>query len=595
MEAGSSSTPPQCGDQRNTTKEETPHGAVDLPALGRKADDTSHPYSHGGELVEASDLASDAGSRSSSVDRRQVTLSSVKPSETGAGLISAPINGVEGIMADIAQGSPFFNGGHTEVMENSPSSREFEMTTDDGWTLVGRRKRKKLAPPGGTASKPSRRLTQNVTTQRRTFILRPQQRVHVAEIAPQKILEAVHKAVDSGGFPLDLRIRTKEDANTIAIDVWNPALADRILAATDVLVQVGKSSVGFQAYEAAGPNQVRGVIYTSGLDESPEVILANLKCRTHGIISARQLGKSGKTGVITFEGNKIPYQVTYFHKVCKVAPYRPRAVVCYKCHQIGHKMDVCPDDSQWCGRCGRPHNEEMSDCQNQTPQCRNCRGEHVATDATCPKTVKATQKMRRKLKPKNRRLKEVPRSQSRDRAPNKNQHDQGRTSGFQGRHRPKEKTLPPPLLGAEDFPALDSGRPDSERAPTLGSVVAEHNKAARDQTYAKKVKSSARRKGPPKDSSPPEGTRCQPSLRDLTIAIEKLLGEVSALRDQQAIMQQQVQTQQQLIEQQALIITRLSGTSQAITGNLTRKQMAFARRHSGGDSNPRNNQHHGAV
>ncbi|KAG0443617.1 hypothetical protein HPB47_014711 [Ixodes persulcatus] len=581
MEAGSSSTPSQCGDEQNTTMEETPHDTVDIPAPSCKAGDTSHLYSHGGELVEASDLASDAGSRSSSVDQRQVTLSSVKLTETGAGLISAPINGVKGIMADIAQESPVLNGGHTQVMENPPSSKEFEMTTDDGWTLVGGRKRKKLATPGGTTSKPSRRLTQNVTTQRRTFILRPQQRVHVAEIAPQKILEAVHKAVDSGGFPLDLRIRTKEDANTIAIDVWNPALADRILAATVVRVQVGKSSVGFQAYEAAGPNQVRGVIYTSGLDESPEVILDNLKCRTHGIISARQLGKSGKTGVITFEGNKIPYQVTYFHKVCKVAPYRPRAVVCYKCHQIGHKMDVCPDDSQWCGRCGRPHNEEMSDCQNQTPQCRNCRGEHVATDVTCPKTVKATQKMRRKLKPKNKRLKEVPRSPSRDRETSKNQHD------------PRKNVAP--LLGAEDFPALDSGRSDSEKAPTLGSVVAEHNKAARDETYAKKVKTSGRRKGPPKGSPPPEETRSQPSLQDLTIAIEKLVGEIAALRDQQAIMQQQVQTQQQLIEQQALIITRLSGTTQAITGNLRRKQMSFARRHSGGDSNLRNNQHHGAV
>ncbi|KAG0415356.1 hypothetical protein HPB47_007468 [Ixodes persulcatus] len=258
MEAGSSSIPPQCGDQQNTTMEETPHGMVDLPAPSRKAGDTSHPYSNGGEVVEASALARDAGSRSSSVDRRQVTLSSVKHTKTGAGLISAPINGVEGIMADIAQGSPFFNSEHTQVMENHPSSKELETTTDDSWTVVGRRKRKKLPPrpPDGTTSKPSRRLTQNVTTQRRTFILRPHQRVHVPEIAPH-ILEAVHKAMDSGGFPLDLRIRTKEDANTIAIDVWNPSMADRILAATDVLVQVGKRSVGFQAYKAAGPNQAR--------------------------------------------------------------------------------------------------------------------------------------------------------------------------------------------------------------------------------------------------------------------------------------------------------------------------------------------------
>ncbi|KAG0423925.1 hypothetical protein HPB47_000285 [Ixodes persulcatus] len=34
---------------------------------------------------------------------------------------------------------------------------------------------------------------------------------------------------------------------------------------------------------------------------------------------------------------------------------RPRPLVCHKCHTLGHKADVCPQDAVRCGGCGHEH------------------------------------------------------------------------------------------------------------------------------------------------------------------------------------------------------------------------------------------------
>lgn len=103
--------------------------------------------------------------------------------------------------------------------------------------------------------------------------------------------------------------------------------------------------------------------------------------------------RSGKTAVVTFKGSNISHQVTYFYTLYRVAPYRPGAIICHKCHRIEHKMDACPEDSRWLERYG---------CLHPNLTMPKLWGDHAATDAKCHKKVKAAKQMgtEKELKPK---------------------------------------------------------------------------------------------------------------------------------------------------------------------------------------------------
>ncbi|KAG0426308.1 hypothetical protein HPB47_026576 [Ixodes persulcatus] len=135
-----------------------------------------------------------------------------------------------------------------------------------------------------------------------------------------------------------------------------------------------------------GHNQVRGVIYLHGDNsaETPETLVLDLVCRTAKIVFARLMGKTSNAVVITFEGTRLPKNVMFSRENFTVRPYRPRPIVCYNCHGIGHKSDVCPIKESRCGHCGYTHEEDMEQC-NSEPKCRNCEGHHVATSNACPK------------------------------------------------------------------------------------------------------------------------------------------------------------------------------------------------------------------
>ncbi|KAG0414639.1 hypothetical protein HPB47_008182 [Ixodes persulcatus] len=135
-----------------------------------------------------------------------------------------------------------------------------------------------------------------------------------------------------------------------------------------------------------GNNHSRGVIYLNGdaSEETPETLLANLECRTAKVVYARLMGKYSNAVVITFEGTRLPKKVVVSRQIFNVKPYRPRPIVCYNCHDLGHMTDVCPCHERRCGCCGYIHEEDMEDCKKE-PQCRNCNGSHVATSKDCPK------------------------------------------------------------------------------------------------------------------------------------------------------------------------------------------------------------------
>lgn len=131
-------------------------------------------------------------------------------------------------------------------------------------------------------------------------------------------------------------------------------------------------------------NECQGVLYLpgEGNEVTAESLQADIVCKSHKVVAARPMGPKGNTIHVTFEGRVLPKKVSYMSEVLNVREYRPSPLVCFRCHAIGHKMDVCPRDTARCGTCGSEHGG-MEGCA-QTPKCRNCGGAHVATSKDCP-------------------------------------------------------------------------------------------------------------------------------------------------------------------------------------------------------------------
>ncbi|KAG0434478.1 hypothetical protein HPB47_019082 [Ixodes persulcatus] len=98
-------------------------------------------------------------------------------------------------------------------------------------------------------------------------------------------------------------------------------------------------------------NQIRGVIYPPGenSEKTPETLLADMKCDKARIIAARLMGKGKSAALVTFEGNKLPKKVVFCQAILSVKEYRPRPIVCFSCHELGHKADACPYKERRCG------------------------------------------------------------------------------------------------------------------------------------------------------------------------------------------------------------------------------------------------------
>lgn len=213
-----------------------------------------------------------------------------------------------------------------------------------------------------------------------TVVLRPVCKRKVEEFSTKELRAAIEKI---GVKHVDeFTVHRHEKANTIAITTRNSFLASKFLQIKEIPnAQLGPQAV--QPYKALGSNEVRGVIYLHSPHDEPETLVRELTCNTHKIVTARALGAKKKTILVSFEGRTLPRHVRYVFEVYRVAEYRPRPLVCFGCHQIGHKADVCPMKIKRCGSCGHEHGE-VEDCQ-KSPRCVNCEGAHVATSNECPK------------------------------------------------------------------------------------------------------------------------------------------------------------------------------------------------------------------
>lgn len=243
-------------------------------------------------------------------------------------------------------------------------------------------------------SQPSKPAKGKPPTQ--TIVLKPTCKQSVHTFKGRDIYSAIEKTGirNKDGYSVHMN----EKSNTIAITTKNPLITSKLLSIGQI--EKGQKSYEVTPYMAISSNEVRGVIYLHGNDvnETPESLMEGLDCHTHNIIAARPIGKTGKTILVTFEGKVIPKKVRFLCEVLSVAEYRPRPLVCFTCHKLGHKSDVCPSTTKKCDKCGHTHGD-IDDCELE-PKCNNCGGPHIATSNDCPKRqIPPRRKPTRRLPP----------------------------------------------------------------------------------------------------------------------------------------------------------------------------------------------------
>ena len=87
---------------------------------------------------------------------------------------------------------------------------------------------------------------------------------------------------------------------------------------------------------------------------------------------------------LTFDGSKLPKSVTVGFEHCRVDPFIPNPMRCFKCQAYGHHSDSCKKQ-QVCACCGSSdHMHSRQTPCGETPNCVNCKGNHSAFSRDCP-------------------------------------------------------------------------------------------------------------------------------------------------------------------------------------------------------------------
>ncbi|KAH7980740.1 hypothetical protein HPB49_018776 [Dermacentor silvarum] len=190
---------------------------------------------------------------------------------------------------------------------------------------------------------------QPVTRTRETVLLRPAGNFTMSEI-PAGALQDGFMAM--GGTQIrDYRIRIQPEANLIAIKAWNPSLIPRFLGLTTT--QDGVRTFALRPYEATPPDHARGIFHGFDVKDDGPTPLAQITCRTHKPVVARPLNNQGRNVscdinnqgrnvLVTFTGPAFPRFITRCLHHKHITPFRPKAMVCTPCHQLGHPPTCAP-------------------------------------------------------------------------------------------------------------------------------------------------------------------------------------------------------------------------------------------------------------
>lgn len=93
----------------------------------------------------------------------------------------------------------------------------------------------------------------------------------------------------------------------------------------------------------------------------------------------------------TFHGDTLPTYVTIGFERCRVEPFIPDPLRCFKCQGFGHHKNSCRKN-EICSTCASPdHTSNRETPCTKSAQCANCNGNHPSYSKKCPIYVQEKQ------------------------------------------------------------------------------------------------------------------------------------------------------------------------------------------------------------
>ncbi|GFT03140.1 putative RNA-directed DNA polymerase from transposon BS [Trichonephila clavipes] len=208
------------------------------------------------------------------------------------------------------------------------------------------------------------------------FLLIPLQNVEMSKKSPF----AIHKAlIGIGGEPKTVKRLRSGD---ILIETHTALQTKSFLLAHTFL----DSPVTICPHKSL--NTSRGVISESDLLSTPESeILEGFS--DQGVIQVRRITIKKDATIIptkhlilTFNRPKLPHAIKAGYLNCKIRPYVPNPLRCFKCQRFGHSQTSCRGQLT-CSRCASV-GHSSTDCTLE-PKCINCAQSHPSDSKICPK------------------------------------------------------------------------------------------------------------------------------------------------------------------------------------------------------------------
>ncbi|KAG0419112.1 hypothetical protein HPB47_004350 [Ixodes persulcatus] len=262
------------------------------------------------------------------------------------------------------------------TQDTSEDCSRQDLLHKNGKLRYGRSRCNQTTPDTNTTAEPHREKND-----RFVVVFRSAERYILATLPLENLVKGFY-----GALGLDRRnceeekllIRTGSTTNTVSVITKTRAQVPGVLKIK--AIRAPEREVSVIAHEILPSNTTRGVIRGINPTYSPEQLMSELDCKSHEILFARKLGNNGLP-LVTFQGNRPPYTVLYMDRITRVAPYRPKTVVCGRCHGLGLKEKVCTR-RQRCPDCGCVLKENHI-CERT--YCVNCRSlTHIATDPKYP-------------------------------------------------------------------------------------------------------------------------------------------------------------------------------------------------------------------
>lgn len=195
------------------------------------------------------------------------------------------------------------------------------------------------------------------------------------------------RGIVSGGVRADGR-------NKIAVTFSSPSLANAFIS--NETLSTNQLRAFIPSYKLYKNGIIRGVPVELNNDEILHNIEVPSSCGK--VIKLRRLNrrvstpegsewKPSTTVLLTFEGQTLPEHIYLFYNAIKVELYSYPCYICHQCLRYGHTKNKCTSAPK-CFRCGENHVGESCPVKELPPKCANCKGDHLATDSSCPEFIR---------------------------------------------------------------------------------------------------------------------------------------------------------------------------------------------------------------